>query len=263
MITTEPFYPLTMFSKEAIDNQMARIVDHRIFLDSPILRKFFIYIVAETLKGNGNQLKEYTIAVNVLSKPRDFRPQESGIVRIHAGRLRRALNKYYAQDGVNDTVRISMPKGGYIPAFDINDPKHQRAGASETQQKTTIGIASVCNKNPQHASFADTFGVQLSTALMKSDHFSIIAYHSMQKLFEDYVDFEKLASAAGVQYLLTGDLQSLGNNLRIHLQLIGVRTGYLVWSQMYERNFSAEKLFEVQDEIVKKAALDLAGLHPR
>ena len=48
-------------------------------------------------------LKEYTIAVNVLDKPTNFKPQDNSIVRIHAGRLRRALNHFY---NTNETPEL-------------------------------------------------------------------------------------------------------------------------------------------------------------
>jgi hypothetical protein len=39
------------------------------------------------------------------------------IVRIHAGRLRRALKEYYYDAGKNDPIVIEIPKGSYIPVF--------------------------------------------------------------------------------------------------------------------------------------------------
>jgi len=179
MITTEPFYPLTMFSKEAIDKQLENIIAHQLFHDSTVLKNFLLYIVEQTLTGHANQIKEYSIAVHVLGKPKDFKTQDSGIVRIHAGRLRRALNNYYAQSGNQDKIRISIPKGAYIPVFNTNDAKHQNVTTTNNRKKTTIGIVSPvwCNKDSSYSSFADALGAQLSTRLMNSDHFSVIAYN--------------------------------------------------------------------------------------
>jgi TolB-like protein len=39
-----------------------------------------------------------------------------------------------------------------------------------------------------------------------------------------------------------------------------LRTGQLVWSQMFEKDFSMERIFEVQDEIVKLAVTEVEGL---
>jgi tetratricopeptide (TPR) repeat protein len=38
-------------------------------------------------------------------------------VRVEAGRLRKALNLYFAAEGVRDPVRIAIPVGAYVPSF--------------------------------------------------------------------------------------------------------------------------------------------------
>src|SRR6478735_6805199 len=111
------------FSKELIYQQLQRIFSDPLFQNSDILRRFLSFIVDETLLGQAHTLKEYTIGVQVLNKPVNFKPQENGIVRIHAGRLRRALNHYYAGAGVLDPICISVPLGSYVPVFTRNDDK--------------------------------------------------------------------------------------------------------------------------------------------
>src|SRR4051812_45249797 len=101
----------------AISNQLERIFLHPDFSKSMILKKFLAYIVHETLIGNSNCLKEYTIAVKVLEKPSNFNPQKNCIVRIHAGRLRTALSNYYDGPETDDPIVIGVPKGKYVPVF--------------------------------------------------------------------------------------------------------------------------------------------------
>src|SRR5664279_1300132 len=96
---------------------LLKVLADPIFCGSDILKRFLAFIVQEMLDGRSNQLKEYTIGVNVLNKPVDFRPQTDAIVRIHATRLRRALNRYYAGSGNEDLLRITIPKGNYVPFF--------------------------------------------------------------------------------------------------------------------------------------------------
>jgi adenylate cyclase len=79
--------------------------------------KFIGFVVNEALEGRASQLKGYTIAVAVYGRSESFDPQIDPIVRVEAGRLRRALAHYYLTTGKNDPVRIEIPKGGYIPTF--------------------------------------------------------------------------------------------------------------------------------------------------
>ena len=51
------------YSREAIYQQIDRIFLDSHFKNSEILKKFFLFIVDETLRGHSNSLKEYTIGV--------------------------------------------------------------------------------------------------------------------------------------------------------------------------------------------------------
>lgn len=77
---------------------------------------FLAYIVEETLAGREARIKGLSIAIEVFKRP-ESSPQDDPVVRIAAGRLRRALERYYLVAGQHDPVRIDMPKGGYVPVF--------------------------------------------------------------------------------------------------------------------------------------------------
>ena len=113
--------PISGYSKGEILHQLQRIFADQTFSVSDILKRFLSFIVEETLDGRSNQIKEYTIGVNVLNKPQSFNPSQDAIVRIHAGRLRRALHHYYKNAGSADPIRIEMPKGSYLPYFFTNE----------------------------------------------------------------------------------------------------------------------------------------------
>lgn len=80
-------------------------------------RRFLQYIVEEALEGRSEQLKAYTIAQAVFGRDASFDAQNDPVVRIEAGRIRRALERYYLVSGRDDLIRISVPKGGYAPLF--------------------------------------------------------------------------------------------------------------------------------------------------
>jgi tetratricopeptide (TPR) repeat protein len=94
-----------------------RVLVSDAFRAAPQLSAFLNFVVERTVEGRAAELKGYTIAVEGLGRPADFNPQIDPIVRVEAGRLRRALAQYYAGDGRDDPVQISMPVGGYVPVF--------------------------------------------------------------------------------------------------------------------------------------------------
>ena len=58
-------------------------------------RRFFSYVIEETLAGRSDRIKAYSIAVTAFDRSEDFDPLTDPIVRIEATRLRRALEHYY------------------------------------------------------------------------------------------------------------------------------------------------------------------------
>lgn len=92
------------------------------FADANRLKSFLKYIVDETLEGRGAAIRAKTIASDVYGRrPEDGVEQES-IVRVDAGRLRRRLDVYYAEEGAADEIRIHVLSGGYTPTFEHVEP---------------------------------------------------------------------------------------------------------------------------------------------
>lgn len=102
----------------AVRAGLDRVLASDAFRGAPQLSSFLSYIVERKLEGRGAELKGYTIAVEALGRPADFDPQSDPIVRVEAGRLRKALSQYYAGDGADDPIRVSMPVGAYVPVFE-------------------------------------------------------------------------------------------------------------------------------------------------
>jgi adenylate cyclase len=104
-------------SEEAVRQQLKKILASPEFQGSALLRAFLQFIVNRTLAGHAEEIKGYTVATQVLGREADFDGARDPIVRILAGRLRRALERYYWARGGQDLVRIDVPKGAYVPNF--------------------------------------------------------------------------------------------------------------------------------------------------
>jgi tetratricopeptide (TPR) repeat protein len=96
---------------------LERVLASNAFRASPQLGAFLRYVVGESLGGRGAGLKGYTIGVEALGRDPRFNPQIDPIVRVEATRLRRALERYYADDGSGDPVVITLQRGSYAPMF--------------------------------------------------------------------------------------------------------------------------------------------------
>ncbi len=260
MSTIEASNTIGLFSAEQVHVQIQRIFLCPAFSVSDILRRFLSYIVDETLYGRSNTIKEYTIAVNVLNKPPSFKPQHDAIVRIHAGRLRRALNYYYKEQGIGDEIEITVPKGTYVPVFgnmQITEHKTRcRRNTSDLQKDSndsvTIAIMpfKTFEKDKSKLAFADSLGQQLSAEFGKFPDFSVIAYYTTQQLSAKNKGIHELASDYRAQYIVTGNVHFETKRLRVAVQLTETHNGAQVWTELYSRNYSPSNLFEVEDDII-------------
>ena len=94
-----------------------RVVAGPHFAHSPLLSKFLLFVVAESLEGRGGEITEHQIGVQVFDRPADYRTLEDNIVRNYARQLRRRLAEHFADQGSTEPVRIDIPVGGYVPIF--------------------------------------------------------------------------------------------------------------------------------------------------
>ncbi|MFI5153061.1 MAG: hypothetical protein ACHQET_06975 [Chitinophagales bacterium] len=261
MIGIEPIPAKKTYSKESIHLQLQKVLRDPIFAESDVLKNFLSYIVTETVEGRANRIKEYTIAISALGKPVNFNPQESGIIRIHASRLRRALNKYYCDRGRLDEFRIIIPKGTYIPVFkDPTIAQLENPDGMANYPVLAVAPFQFTNRSSKRYAFADGLCVQLTTALMHLGQFSVVSNYGVQNLFSKVSDWNEICAELGAQFLITGDIQSLKNSCRVFVQMMSMNSRQLVWSHMYESKFSSSNSFEVQDEIVKLVTNEIGAM---
>lgn len=101
----------------AVRGQLARILTSTDFNAPQRIRSFLTFVIEEALAGRGDRIKAFSIATHVFGRTEDFDALNDPVVRIEAGRLRRALERYYLLSGRHDPVVIDIPKGTYAPSI--------------------------------------------------------------------------------------------------------------------------------------------------
>ena len=127
------------FSVESLKNQVDRISKSRAFENSQTLQRLLRYLAAKSNEMPGEQIKEYTIGVEVLERKPSFDPKEDTIVRVQIHRLREKLLEYYEGEGIRDPIRVTIPKGRYLPSFEamtLSIPTSPRT-ASQSEEAIT------------------------------------------------------------------------------------------------------------------------------
>ncbi len=105
--------------------QLERVLSSTAFAGSNRLQLFLRHVTEQTLAGQADRLKGYSIGLEVFGKDPSFDAQADSLVRVEAGRLRKKLEQYYQGEGANDPIEIRLPKGGYAPSF---HPTQRHAG---------------------------------------------------------------------------------------------------------------------------------------
>jgi adenylate cyclase len=108
----------TAIPADEVKAQLDRILASKGFASAGRLSRLLRYVVEKTLGGEADQLKEYSVGVEVFDRDDKYDPRLDSIVRVEAGRLRSRLDEYYGGEGANDDVRIVLPRGGYSAQFE-------------------------------------------------------------------------------------------------------------------------------------------------
>jgi hypothetical protein len=96
---------------------LEKVLASRVFEKSGRARDLLSYIIDQEIHGNAEAIKGFSIAVDVFGKDETFDAVSDPLVRVQAGRLRDYLRDYYASEGVDDPLIISVPRGGYRPQY--------------------------------------------------------------------------------------------------------------------------------------------------
>lgn len=106
--------------REAVLEQLARILASPLFKHSKHYPAFLRFVVERALDGQDSRLKERAIGIEVFGRGRDYDTNLDPVVRTSACEVRKRLAQYYLESGPgSDTsdVRIEMHSGSYVPEF--------------------------------------------------------------------------------------------------------------------------------------------------
>jgi hypothetical protein len=95
-----------------------RIVASPGFSKSALLTKFLLYICELKLHHQEDEITEQKIGIYAFGRSPSYNPGDDNIVRSYARTLRQRLDAYFAQQGKDETLRIHIPRGSYIPHFE-------------------------------------------------------------------------------------------------------------------------------------------------
>jgi len=107
---------------------------------------------------------------------------------------------------------------------------------------------------------------EVITGLSRFSYLRVIARGSTAKYSSESGDVRTIGKEVGARYVMEGSLRQAGTKLRLAIQLVDAATGSHLWAQTYERTFTPETVFELQDDLVPRIVSTVAdqyGVLPR
>ena len=113
---------------------------------------------------------------------------------------------------------------------------------------------------------AEGLSEEIVTGLSRFSYLRVIARGSTAKYSSESGDVRTVGKELGARYVMEGSLRQAGTKLRLAVQLVDAITGAHLWAETYERAFSPEAVFELQDDLVPRIVSTVAdqyGILPR
>ncbi|WP_137180718.1 hypothetical protein [Roseomonas sp. AR75] len=251
----------------AVREELRRILASHDFEASDRNRNFLSYVVEEALSGRADRIKAYTIATSVFGRAADFDPQVDSIVRIEAGRLRRALERYYLTAGRADGVRIAIPRGGYVPAFSTHSasaPVPAAAPLAPCRTDSRRGCAILVRpfeEEGDHSSFPNfSRGLTRQVIVGLTRFTDLFVFGADTAFSHEAAQGEGAAPGGALDFdlLLAGGTALTADRFVLEALLSDARTGRYIWGGTFDRTLEPGEILRVRDEVANSVVRSLA-----
>src|SRR5262245_64423398 len=114
--TVTPWIPQTTADREAVREQLGRILSTALFRNSKRFPAFLQHTVEHALTS-GEPLKERTIGHEVFAREPGYDTGQDPVVRMTAAEVRKRLTQYYQQPEHQAELIVAFQPGSYVPEF--------------------------------------------------------------------------------------------------------------------------------------------------
>jgi TolB-like protein len=99
------------------------------------------------------------------------------------------------------------------------------------------------------------------TGLSRFSYLRVIARSSTLRYVSESSDARAVGKALSARYVMEGSLRQAGSMLRVAVQLVDATTGAHLWAETYERPYSPEQIFALQDDLVPRIVSTVADAY--
>jgi len=134
---------------------------------------------------------------------------------------------------------------------------------SDAEKSVAVLPFAFRSTDPEDQFFAEGMHDDLLTQLAKIGSLKVISRTSVMEYKDTTKKIPQIAAELGVSTIVEGGVQRSGSRIRFNAQLIEATTDEHLWAETYNRELTAENLFDIQAEIARAIAQALqATLSP-
>jgi TolB-like protein/Tfp pilus assembly protein PilF len=179
-----------------------------------------------------------------------------------AGRLIEGLRK--AGLDVSDETAPPAPASGSISKSQAT----HTSGAVRADEGFWVAVLpfKYSGSNAELKALAEGLSEEVVTGLSRFSYLRVIARGTTAKYSSESGDVRAIGKELGARYVMEGSLRNAGNKLRLAIRLVDTGSGAHLWAETYERAFTPDSLFELQDDLVPRIVATVAdqyGVLPR
>lgn len=108
--------------------------------------------------------------------------------------------------------------------------------------------------------FTDGMHGDLINLISRIHDVKLISRTSVMGYRESSKDLKKIGKELGVTTIIEGGVQRSGDQIRVNVQLVDTSTGFHIWSNNYNVEFTADNIFSLQNSITESIARELKAV---
>lgn len=273
-----------MPSNDDIHRYLQKVLQSRALSGSDQLKRLLQVVVERTSTGQADTVKEYTLGIEAFGRSDGYDPKIDPIVRVQARRLRTKLDEYYNDEGAEDAIRITLPKGGYVPSFEerTSAPQTTRVqrwpilvgsvlvltglGAWIAREQVVTDSKSVAVLPMRNISgdasrqfLADQATEALLTNLARIKGLRVVSGTTTRNFADSHDSLPTIAKALNVHWIVEGSAGEENGRVLLKMRLVDAASDRKMWADI--KSCAADDLSATQ----AKAASEIAAAieHPQ
>jgi TolB-like protein len=165
--------------------------------------------------------------------------------------------------GLNSSGAVASPQTSSVTV-----PAQTASGKNRTDDGFWVAVLpfKYAGMTAELTALADGLSEEVVTGLSRFSYLRVIARGSTAKYSSESGDIRAIGRELGARYVMEGSIRQAGTKVRIAVQLVDATTGAHLWADTYERAFTPEDVFALQDDLVPRIVSTVAdqyGILPR